>query len=148
MKKSWSFHNPKMKHFIDLTYSPCKRARDYVDYAVIERPVEGYVEDLDVQCVAVHQIVTFDEPVLAYRPGDTELEEVTDLLDDLDELLVEILPAGGWVRPFKPYKQADLALAALATLLEGMPSATDPAGDPYPLLHPDLPSGWSLTLDL
>jgi hypothetical protein len=135
------------KHPCAPECTPSKKARTDVDYAVFDWPVESYVDALDdgeVQCVAVRQTVTFNEPARALSPGDPELEEMAELLDEMRELVGEILPVGEWVRPFKPYKQVDIALAAMAELLEGMPSASDPAADPYPVARSLLPPGWGL----
>ena len=133
---------------------PPKRQRG-VDYANIDFEVnQGYVDALDnpeVVCVAIRKKVIFDDDdVREYKPNDMkDLVEVGELLDDTDDtdaLLEEVLPVGRWVRPFQPFKQVDLSLAALAALLDSMPSGADPAVDPYPLPAALVTPGWSLAL--
>jgi hypothetical protein len=147
-----------------------KQRTSDVDHAVFEFPVnEGSVNALDggeVKCVLVRTTVTFNGDALPYKKTHEdmrELAEVGDLLEDKVELhdinhplsgpdmrvlLVEPLPGGSWMRPFRLYRQADLALAAVSTLLEGMPSDADPAVDPFPLPKALVPPGWFGTLRL
>jgi hypothetical protein len=142
-----------------------KQRCDDVDFAVIERAAEPIivdVDDHDVQCLAVRKLVTFKEPTLAYgqTPDDmAELGEVFDLLEEptidtplpgrkMRALLVERLPVDphptGWVAPYVPYGQVDVVLSSMTALLHSMPSARDPAADPYPLPAKwvFLPQGW------
>lgn len=143
--------------------APSKKLRcDDVDFAVIERPAEPIIvdQDLEVQCFAIRNVVTFQDPALPYGKtlGDmAELAEVGELLQDptIDtplpkrklQALLERLPADtstGWEAPYLPYGEVDFAISAMTALMHSMPSVQDPADDPYPLpaTWVFLPQGW------